>query len=283
MSKRQAFYQWACHQLQHDEGGYDQPHAVLSSLKDMLAPCDVLLVSGHSRTDRAFKAIGDSRYARAVLYIGRLHDVADPALRALLADYLPCQPDTQLIIDARLERGLIVAPLSSIEGRQVRVCRARDLNDKETQDVLRFAIGRIGSGASPSWLALASLALMPWRWLPLQWRTRLFRRWAGDLLQVLSGTVISDAFAFVQFPVLPLVKEDNGGRLLRLQPRAATAADFDQSPYFEIVKTSFQLDHVPAGIDAFPWKGNPGAIAPDRQRHLVLVPPQDQKKDQESS
>ncbi|MFT7094967.1 MAG: hypothetical protein ACJAV3_002778, partial [Alcanivorax sp.] len=265
MSRQLAFYQWICRRLQRDEPFSGQPSADLDSLRTVLKPCDVLLVAGHSSVDRTFKVIGDSRFARAVLYIGRLHDVADPALRALLGDYTPCEPDTQLVIDARLERGLIVEPLSALEGRQIRVCRAQGLSDNEAQDVLRYAISRIGAGGSQSWGALALLTLMPWRWLPLRWRVNLFRRWAGELARALTGTVVADAFSFVQFPVLPLVKENgSGSRLLRLQPRAITAADFDHSPYFEIIKAPFQLAEVPKGMDAVPWKGNQGALAPER-------------------
>ena len=274
MSRQLAFYQWICRRLQRDEPFSGQPSADLDSLRTVIKPCDVLLVAGHSNVDRTFKVIGDSRFARAVLYIGRLHDVADPALRALLADYTPCEPDTQLVIDARLERGLIVEPLSALEGRQIRVCRAQGLSDNEAQDVLRYAISRIGAGGSQSWAALALLTLMPWRWLPLRWRLNIFRRWAGELVRALTGTVVADAFSFVQFPVLPLVKEDRAGsRLLRLQPRAITAADFDHSPYFEIIKAPFQLTEIPRGMDAVPWKGNQGALAPESQRHLSLVEP----------
>ena len=129
MSRQLAFYQWICRRLQRDEPFSGQPSADLDSLRTVIKPCDVLLVAGHSNVDRTFKVIGDSRFARAVLYIGRLHDVADPALRALLADYTPCEPDTQLVIDARLERGLIVEPLSALEGRQIRVCRAQGLSE----------------------------------------------------------------------------------------------------------------------------------------------------------
>ena len=273
MSRQLAFYQWICRRLQRDEPFSGQPSADLDSLRTVLKPCDVLLVAGHSNVDRTFKVIGDSRFARAVLYVGRLHDVADPALRALLGDYTPCEPDTQLVIDARLERGLIVEPLSALEGRQIRVCRAQGLSDNEAQDVLRYAISRIGAGGSQSWAALALLTLMPWRWLPLRWRINLFRRWAGELARALTGTVVADAFSFVQFPVLPLVKEDgSGSRLLRLQPRAITAADFDHSPYFDVIKAPYLLDKVPTGFGALPWKGNAGALAPEqRKRHLSVV------------
>ncbi|MDX1803833.1 MAG: hypothetical protein R3292_07100 [Alcanivorax sp.] len=277
-NKQLAVYHWFCQRLQRDELLSGQPSADLDSLRAILRPCDILLVSGNSHVDRRFKTIGDSRFARALLYIGRLHDVIDPSLRALLADYTPCEPDTQLVIDARLERGLIVQPLTALEGRQLRVCRAQSLSDAEAQDVLRFAISRIGTGSSRSWPALAMLTLMPWTWLPLRWRSRLFRRWAGDLIRAMSGTLVAEAFGFVQFPILPLVKEEHAtARLLRLQPRAFTAADFDHSPYFDIIKAPFQLAEVPRGMDAVPWKGNQSALAPERQRHLSLVDAAEEK------
>ena len=81
MSRQLAFYQWICRRLQRDEPFSGQPSADLDSLRTVLKPCDVLLVAGHSNVDRTFKVIGDSRFARAVLYVGRLHDVADPAQR----------------------------------------------------------------------------------------------------------------------------------------------------------------------------------------------------------
>lgn len=278
MNRHLAFYQWLCRLLQRDDRLNDQPSADLDSLRSALHPSDVLLVSGNSTVDRTFKMIGDSRYARALLYVGRLHDVVDPSLRALLADYTPCEPDTQLVIDVSLEQGLLVKPLSSLEGREMRVCRAQGLAETEAQDVLRFAISRIGASGKRSWPALALLALMPWRILPQRWRLNLFRRWAGDLLRALSGTVVADAFSFVQFPVLPLVKEEGGqGRLMRLQPHAFTAADFDHSPYFAIIKAPFQLKTIPDGMDAVPWKGNQSALAPERQRHLSLVEPQQEQ------
>ncbi len=85
---------------------------------------------------------------------------------------------------------------------------------------------------------------------------------------------MGEAFAFIQFPVHPLVKEpgDAGTRLLRLQPRVFHAADFDHSPYFDVIKAPYLLDKVPTGFGALPWKGNAGALAPEqRKRHLSVV------------
>ena len=53
--------------------------------------------------------------------------------------------------------------------------------------------------------------------------------------------MIAEAFAFVQFPILPLVKhsKDNKVQLFRRNPKLCTPSDFDYSPYFKIIKYPF--------------------------------------------
>ncbi len=139
---------------------------------------------------------------------------------------------------------------------------------------MRFAISRVGTGTQHTWSTLALLWLLPWRTLARHARRRLLNRWANDLLRAIAGTAVGEAFAFIQFPVHPLVKEpgDAGTRLLRLQPRVFHAADFDHSPYFDVIKAPYLLDKVPTGFGALPWKGNAGALAPEqRKRHLSVV------------
>src|SRR5699024_7038996 len=127
--------------------------------------------------DRRLKCLTGSRFSRTLLYIGRPHDVADPALRGLLADYLPCEPDAQLVLDACLERGLRVRHLSHLDGMHLRVCRAQNLSAQECQDALRFAISRLGTGTQHSWSTLMVLWLIPWKRLGRRVRGRLFNRW----------------------------------------------------------------------------------------------------------
>ncbi|SOC20945.1 hypothetical protein SAMN05877962_11767 [Alloalcanivorax xenomutans] len=272
--RTQRLYQWLCERLQRQDGGKDWPQSSLDHQRVLLQPCDVLLVDSESALDRRLRRLTGSRFSRALLYIGRLHDVADPSLRALLADYVPCEPDTQLVLDASLERGLRVRELSTLSGLHLRVCRAQNLSTDERQDALRYAISRVGTGSTTSWSTLMLLWLFPWRTLPSGWRRRLANRLATELLRTLSGSLVGEAFAFIQFPVYPLVKrpEDDGSRLLRLQPRLFHAADFDHSPYFDVIKAPYLLDQVPAGFQAIPWKGNAGAMASEqRASHLSLV------------
>ena len=280
------FYQWLCERLQRQPEQGEWPLGDLESQRALLRPCDVLLMDGESALDHRLKVLTGSRFSRALLYVGRPHEVADPALRALLADYLPCGPDTQLVLDASLERGLWVRDLSNLHGVHLRVCRAQNLSAEERQDALRFAISRLGTGTQHGWSTLLMLWLIPWRLLSTRRRRRLLNRWANDLLRAITGTTAGEAFAFIQFPVHPLVKQpensdghgdgrdkvQSGGRLMRLQPRVFHAADFDHSPYFDVIKAPYLLQSVPVGFGAVPWKGNAGALTPEQRRqHLVVV------------
>lgn len=268
----QRFHQRLCERLQRNPEPGGWPLGDLSTQRSQLHPGDVLLLDGDSPLDRRLKVLTGSRFSRALLYIGRPHDVADPALRGLLADYLPCEPDTQLVLDACLERGLRVRHLTHLDGLHLRVCRAQNLSEQERQDALRFAISRLGTGARHPWATLALLWLIPWRLFGRGLRGRLFNRWANDLLRAITGSFVGEAFAFIQFPVHPLVKEpDAGARLLRLQPRVFHAADFDHSPYFDVIKVPYLLQSVPRGFNTVPWTGNAGALAAERPRHLSLV------------
>lgn len=256
-------YQWCSDWLQKERPSGRVQLSDFDQLRQELRPCDVLLVDGESRVDECFKTLSTSRWSRVLLYLGRLHDINDPSLRAIVTEYQPCETDTQLVLEARLDRGLILQPLTSLELGHVRIGRPRGLSQHDSQEVIRYAISRLGLSPAPSWLDIARL-LAPWGWLPRRWRLALFSRLAGQLLRTLAGSTVGSAFGFIQYPILPLVKrtEDGATRLYRRHPRIFFAADFDHSPYFDIIKYPFvdQNEHH-RGMRLLPWKGNHGALS----------------------
>lgn len=265
-------YQWISDWLQQERPAATVRLCDFEQLRQELRPCDVLLVDGGSRMDERIKALSTSRWSRALLYLGRLHDIDDPALRAIVTEYQPCEADTQLIVEARLDRGLILQPLTSLELGHVRICRPRGLSHHDSQEVIRFAISRLGLSPGPSWLDVLRL-LTPWRWLPQRWRLALFSRLAGPLIRLLTGTAVGEAFAFIQYPVLPLVKHTEQGatRLYRRHPRMFFAADFDHSPYFDIIKYPFvDQGQDQRGMRLLPWKGSHGALSGEDEDHPPL-------------
>lgn len=69
--------------------------------------------------------------------------------------------------------------------------------------------------------------------------------------------MIAEAFAFVQFPILPLIKESDSDQvqLFRRNPRLCTPSDFDYSPYFEIIKYPFVDFRHDEDYHLLPWNG----------------------------
>lgn len=258
MSAAQSLYHWLTDWLQQERRSGPIRLSDFEQVRQMLLPGDVLLIDGHSRLDSTLKSVTTSRWSRAALYLGRLHDIGDPALRATLAAYLPCSPDTQLVVHTRLDRGLVLEPLSTLEPDHLRVCRPRGLQDSERRELTRYVVSRLGIGSERAWWTLLALS-MPWSWLPRHWRPSLFARFASGLLRLLSGTTLGEAYSFVQFPVLPLVKRVDQGptSLYRRQPRVFFAADFDHSPYFDVIKYPFidQVSHEKVRLQ--PWQGRP--------------------------
>jgi hypothetical protein len=82
--------------------------------------------------------------------------------------------------------------------------------------------------------------------------------------------MIAEAFNFVQFPILPLVKsdDDNNLSLYRRNPKLCVPRDFDYSPYFEIIKYPFiDYSHY-QGYHKLPWRGSFDSELSDLNIHV---------------
>ena len=227
--------------------------------------CDIILVEGRTRISEVIKIITQSSWSHAALYIGRLHDIEDPKFRAKVADHFGDAPDTQLIIESLLGFGTVVRPLSDYKDDHIRICRPKGLSYKDSQQAVNFAISRLGLDYDLRQILDLARFLFPWTILPRRWRSSLFEHNAGRPTETVCSTMIAEAFAYVQFPILPLVRQtrDNQVRLYRRNPKLCTPKDFDYSPYFEIIKYPF-IDCCDYGTyRLLPWHGSGALIEED--------------------
>jgi hypothetical protein len=67
--------------------------------------------------------------------------------------------------------------------------------------------------------------------------------------------MIAAAFKSVNFPILPLVRDDSGHtfELVHRNPKLFTPSDFDYSPYFEIIKYPPFTTSGHSGYRNLPW------------------------------
>lgn len=220
-----------------------------------LRPCDVILVEGRSRVSRVIRQITNSPWTHAALYIGRLSDIEDQDLRKIVAHHYAGDAEDRLMIESLLGHGTVVNKIEYYEHEHLRICRPARLGHKEAQQVVRYAVSRLGVDYDVRQIFDLARFLLPWGLLPRRWRSTLFQQNPGTSTRTVCSTMIAEAFSFVQFPILPLVKknDDDQVQLFRRNPRLCTPSDFDYSPYFKIIKYPFvDIDHR-SDPNLLPW------------------------------
>ena len=250
------------------------PHTPLSDferIRHEVKPCDVILVEGRSRVSEVIKLITQSSWSHAALYIGRLHDIEDPLLKDTLRRHYVGTADKQLIIESELGLGTIVRPLTSYELEHLRICRPRGLGYADSQKVVAHAINELGTAYDVRQIFDLARFLFPWFIMPRRWRSSLFSTNPGKNTHTVCSTMIAEGFGGIQFPILPLVKRIEGGkvRLYMRNPKLCTPSDFDYSPYFDIIKYPFLDFHRYAEQRLVPWEGAGELTAEERQMYVA--------------
>lgn len=247
------------------------PLSDFERIRHEVKACDVLLVEGRSRVSEVIKLITQSNWSHAVLYIGRLHDIENPSLRERLGAYFHGNADKQLIIESELGLGTVVRELTVYEREHIRICRPRGLGYNDSQKVLAYAIGRLGTAYDVRQIFDLARFLFPWAIMPRRWRSTLFSTRPGKSTHTVCSTMIAEAFGYIQFPLLPLVrrvKEDKVQLYMR-NPKLCTPSDFDYSPYFDIIKYPFLDFHHHADQRLLPWQGAASLSAQEKGMYVT--------------
>ncbi|RLA10039.1 MAG: hypothetical protein DRQ60_02040 [Gammaproteobacteria bacterium] len=239
-----------------------------------IRPGDVLLIEGRSRVSEVIRVITQSPWSHSVLYIGRIHDIENEAVRTRIERLYAGDSQDPLIIEALLGEGVILTSLGKYHAEHIRICRPRGLTFVDSQRVINHAIDELGKGYNVRQLLDLARLMFPWAILPRHWRSVLFQHNVQTPTKTVCSTVISEAFASVSFPILPVVQFDDetGIRMFRRDPRLAVPRDFDYSPYFDIIKYPL----VPIDESGFyrnlPWS-KPGAAddAPSNDEPLTAT------------
>ncbi len=224
-------------------------------LRYELKPCDVILVEGRSRISSIIKTITLSNWTHAALYVGRIHDVEDPQTKELILAHYDGDPSEQLVIEALLGHGTIVAPLSKYQRFHLRICRPAGISRRDLIAVIRYAAEALGLNYDVRRILDLARFMFPYSFLPRRWRSSLFEHRAGPMTHDVCSSMIARAFHAVHFPVLPLLVHNDEGELGLYQRnfRLFTPKDFDESPYFEIIKyPMFAFDEL-AIYRNLPW------------------------------
>ena len=241
--------------LVYESPNHKTPLTSFERLRYELRPGDVLLVEARSNVAEIIKSITQSVWTHSFFYIGRLHDIDDPMLRDHIQKYRHCSPDEQLIVEGVLGKGIIVSSIEFYEGEHLRICRPRGITRTDSQAVLEYAIKELGTDYNVRQIMDLARFMIPYWFLPRRWRSSLFEHNAGKPTKTVCSTMMAEAFAKVRFPIIPVVHQDEKGKLkiIRSNTKLITPRDFDHSPYFDVIKYPI-LDFDELGIyRKLPW------------------------------
>ena len=219
----------------------EMPLVDFACLRREVKPADVLLVQGHSRVSGAIQSVTHSSWSHAALYAGRLGELESETLRAELMDERGWGPEEQLLVESDIGRGTVIVSVAKYHDHHVRICRPAGLSPEDAVLVVRHMVQRLGTPYDLRQILDLLRLLLPFSVLPRRWRSTLFDFKAGSFTRAVCSSMIAEAFASVRYPILPVVQPGSNGTYLfrRRNHRHFTPRDFDQSPYFSIIKYPF--------------------------------------------
>jgi hypothetical protein len=234
MGLRQRFIKWITFEPKTSE----TPPCDYTRMKQEIRAGDVLLIEGRSRVSDVIRTITQSPWTHAALYIGRVDDIEDQAIRKLVESKVDTAKHQRFIVEGLLGKGMIISPLSDYRDHHIRICRPIGLSTQDVGLVIAHAINSVGQHYNVRQLLDLARFLLPWSILPRRWGSSLFTTPTGAPESGICSSLLAEAFNLVKFPILPFVTHDaeNGVTLIPRNPYIFTPKDFDYSPYFEIIK-----------------------------------------------
>jgi len=230
-------------------------------MQNNLEIADVILFEGRSRVSEVIKIITLSNWTHAAIYVGTLDQIKNPQTLKTIKEHYDGDPSEPLVIESLLGFGTIVNPLSLYKKENLRICRPDGLSAEDQNKVVCFASEHLGINYDVRQILDLARFLFPYAILPREWRSSLFQHNAGKPTAIVCSSMIARCFQSVNFPILPIVLNENKERmkLCKRNFRLFTPTDFDYSPYFKVIK----FPHMPiikhhAGYRDLPW---------DKQQH----------------
>ncbi len=229
----------------------------LAALKRQMRKGDIILVEGEQRVSEVIKYLTQSSWSHAALYIGdelvRRHHPQLGQARAAFGDEV-----NFLLVEALVEGGVVVSPLSKYRNFNIRVCRPHNLRKDHLPIILDDVLSQLGYMYDLKNVFDLARYFLPVSLVPRRFRRKALHFGSGLPTQVICSSMLAAAFDKVGFPIVPRITSDNHnqpqrrsflGTILpfangshprfifrRSHPTLVTPRDFDLSPYFAIVK-----------------------------------------------
>jgi hypothetical protein len=256
----------------------------LGALRRHIRKGDVLLVAGDNRISAIIRYLTQSSWSHAALYVGdELLRGGSPRAEEVRQRF---GKDADALLVEALPEGVVTSPLSKYVDFNIRLVRAHGLLREDRDRILGEALEALGWRYDLRNVLDLARYLLPVSLVPERFRRTALHFGSGVPTEVICSSLIGQLFQRVRFPILPPDHLEGGfdapaktsrGRLLRRifgyesggytglfrmrHPTLLTPADFDLSPYFEIVKFNVIAD---GSFDyrRIRWEGEGAEAAP---------------------
>jgi hypothetical protein len=196
----------------------DRPTHTFEELKKTIQPGDVVLVEGKQRISTAIKYLTQSNWSHSAL----------------------CIEDGKLI-EADLEKGVILVPLEKYQGFHTRVCRPHGVSEQDLKKVITFAKKMLGHTYDLKNIFDLLRYLIPTPPIPSSLRRKVLAFGSGDPTKAICSSMIAQSFQIIKYPIIPFARDLNGEIHFTTRHHSLiTPSDFDRSPYFDIVKPTIE-------------------------------------------
>jgi hypothetical protein len=200
----------------------------IDAFTEVIRPGDILLVEGNNRISIAIKYLTQSSWSHA----------------ALCVESASGKTDAPVLLEADLQNGVHLVPLTKYGDFNLRICRPVGLTVDENQQLIDFAKSKLGYQYDLKNIFDLTRYLIQKPVVPNRMRRAMIGLGSGEPTRAICSTLIAQSFQTIDYPILPRRGEDSDdGEVPRYYKRHFThytPRDFDVSPYFEIVKPTIE-------------------------------------------
>jgi hypothetical protein len=228
----------------------------LANLKKYIRKGDVILVEGNERISECIKYLTQSSWSHSVLYVGDEPMRRNPGKRAEFIEKYGEDADF-LVVEALVESGVVLTPLSRYRDFNIRVCRPYNLSGADLREVMDEALRHVGDVYDIKNVVDLARYFLPVSLVPRRFRREALQFGSGEPTRVICSSLLAECFDRVGFPIIPKFAQPPDpsaiprrviwrirpraeghpyGIMRRVSPTLVTPRDFDLSPYFEIIK-----------------------------------------------
>src|SRR5262249_10776128 len=164
-----------------------------------------------------------------------------------------------LLVEALVESGVALSPLSKYRDFNIRVCRPYNLSSADLAEVIDEALRSVGNTYDIKNIVDLARFFLPVSLVPRRFRRQALNFGSGEPTRTICSSLIASCFNRVRFPIVPRFEQlpddptpttrwrtlwplgsrrtwQSYGVFRQVSPSLITPRDFDLSPYFEIIK-----------------------------------------------